>query len=209
MSMDLIVRLRPLDARDLIPAPLIRRPIDQAPTPALDRTDDPHGWFDGSDAPPPLIVEEVDEDAEQARKDAFRAKYHATDEDKWTHFTYRALGVLLAALQQAGALFAAEPDQHAGHPAEGDRAPRGPHGEVADYKLCSNSCWHVTREEAALLRDRLNAALDRSMVIEANGFRYDLRADSTDMDDRRTVEWLRRVAAFFDTAANHHGFEVW
>lgn len=209
MSFDLVARIAPLDPRDLVRPPARVHRIATAAAPDLSRAEDPQGWFDDMKPAEPLTFELPDEESEDAGAERFSAKYHAREEELRTSFPTRALALLLQVLHEAGAIFNASVDQHDGEIADGDRGPKGPRGEVPSYKLCSNEGWHVTRDEAAVMHDRLTSFLDRGPAIEAGGNRFELRVDAADPDDRNALQWLRQLAVFFAAAARLHCFEVW
>lgn len=149
------------------------------------------------------------QDEADLRAEAYRAKYLSADPGQRLNFPSRAMGVLLAALELADAVYGASASAHRGHPADGEAALRDDEGRVPSYKLTSNDGWHLTASECQLIAARLAVALEQGLRFEARGFSYDLRADAADAADRETFAWLERVRQLFAAAAAQHGLEVW
>lgn len=209
MSIDLYVRTAPLDPRD-VAARVVRTVEHLEPVQPLSDRDDPLGLFDDLQGPSEHIATRmVDCDDEEAWADGFAAKYHSDEIGMSLNLRASAFLFVVQLFERAGALISLDDQAAKHHPLDGKHGMRGPHGEVASYKLDSGGT-HVNRDEAAFLGARLHAFLAAApMVDDGDGKRLALAADSPDRDAQTMLMWLRDVADLFARGGEHHGVEVW
>jgi hypothetical protein len=83
--------------------------------------------------------------------------------------------------------------------------PRGPEGEVAEFKLCSSGGWPLDPDECRVLGERLQRWLESGPMVEFGGARFELTKGARGRDDKEARLALEGLARFFLLASQHDG----